>query len=238
MRHIFLIVTTAALLSACSSVVKLDTFPEGYIPVASPDLENWTTASVASQDYAVPNDAVTNSFSNSTAVDYGPITTPVSAYSAAANPVVREQVGANTDVVQDTTKLTASRITPIPVEIAKPAPSQDTALGASSSVVYFDYDSAVIKPEFQTLIAMHARFIRDDRTKRIVIEGHTDERGGREYNLALGQKRAEVMRNAMTLLGVADSQLEAVSFGEEKPAVTGHTEAVWGKNRRAEISYR
>jgi peptidoglycan-associated lipoprotein len=72
----------------------------------------------------------------------------------------------------------------------------------------------------------------------VSIEGHTDERGGREYNLALGQKRAEAVRKALTLLGVPDGQLEAVSYGKEKPAVVGSTEAAMEKNRRAEISYR
>lgn len=105
-------------------------------------------------------------------------------------------------------------------------------------VVYFDYDSFVIKPEFQSLIETHARYIKADKGRKVVIEGHTDERGGREYNLSLGQKRAESVRNALGLLGVADSQIEAVSFGKEKPAVAGSDEAAWAKNRRAEISYR
>lgn len=105
-------------------------------------------------------------------------------------------------------------------------------------VVYFDYDSFVIKPEFQSLIDTHARYIKADKARKVAVEGHTDERGGREYNLSLGQKRAESVRNALGLLGVVDSQIEAVSFGEEKPAVTGADEAAWAKNRRAEISYR
>jgi peptidoglycan-associated lipoprotein len=136
----------------------------------------------------------------------------------------------------DTLKTNVAKTTVAPVETAKP--SQDTALNATSRVVYFDYDSYVIKPEFQALIETHARFIKADKAKKVAIEGHTDERGGREYNLALGQKRAEVVRRALTLQGVADSQLEAVSFGKEKPAVPGNTEAAWEKNRRAEISYR
>lgn len=105
-------------------------------------------------------------------------------------------------------------------------------------VIYFDYDSFVIKPEFQSLIETHARYIKADKSRKVVVEGHTDERGGREYNLSLGQKRAESVRNALGLLGVVDSQIEAVSFGEEKPAVPGSDEAAWAKNRRAEISYR
>lgn len=105
-------------------------------------------------------------------------------------------------------------------------------------IVYFDYDSYVVKSEFQPLIETHARFIKADKGRKVVIEGHTDERGGREYNLALGQKRAESVRSAMGLLGVSDSQVEAVSFGKEKPAVLGSDEAAMAKNRRAEISYR
>ena len=105
-------------------------------------------------------------------------------------------------------------------------------------LVYFDYDSFVIKPEFQALIEIHSNYIKSDKSRKVVIEGHTDERGGREYNLALGQKRAEAVRRALGLLGVVDSQVEAVSFGKEKPLVQGNDEAVWSKNRRAEISYR
>ena len=107
-----------------------------------------------------------------------------------------------------------------------------------SRIVYFDFDSYVIKPEAQSQIDAHARFIKADPARRIVIEGHTDEQGGREYNLALGQKRAVAVRRSLTLLGVNDTQLEAVSFGEEKPAMSGSNESAYSQNRRAEISYR
>jgi peptidoglycan-associated lipoprotein len=115
---------------------------------------------------------------------------------------------------------------------------QDAAMQATTRVVYFDYDSFVIRAEFQSVIEAHARYLGADKSRKVVIEGHTDERGGREYNLALGQKRAEAVRKALSLLGVSDAQLEAVSFGKEKPAVLGATEAAMEKNRRAEISYR
>ena len=105
-------------------------------------------------------------------------------------------------------------------------------------IVYFDYDSYVIKPEFQAVIDANARHIKADKSRKVVIEGHTDERGGREYNLALGQRRSEAVRRALTLLGVPDGQLEAVSFGKEKPVATGSDESAWSRNRRAEISYR
>jgi peptidoglycan-associated lipoprotein len=107
-----------------------------------------------------------------------------------------------------------------------------------SRIVYFDYDSYVIKADNQALIDAHARFIKASPSRKVMIEGHTDERGGREYNLALGQKRAEAVRRALGLLGVPDSQVEAVSFGKEKPAATGHSEEAYAQNRRAELSYR
>lgn len=124
------------------------------------------------------------------------------------------------------------------------AVSLDPAQGATAGpqgvgrLVYFDYDSYIIKPEFQALIESHARFLKANTARKVGIEGHTDERGGREYNLALGQRRAEAVRRALTLLGVADAQVEAVSFGKEKPAAAGSDEAALAKNRRAEIAYR
>ena len=128
-----------------------------------------------------------------------------------------------------------ARSTVAPVDLNA---SQQNAMSSISRLVYFDYDSFVIKPEFQAVIEAQARFIKADKTKKVAIEGHTDERGGREYNLALGQKRAEAVRRALVLLGVADGQMEAVSFGKEKLAATGSDEASMAKNRRAEISYR
>jgi peptidoglycan-associated lipoprotein len=105
-------------------------------------------------------------------------------------------------------------------------------------VVYFDFDSYVLKDEYRPLVDSFAKSLTADRKKKVVVEGHTDERGGREYNLALGQKRAETVTKALALLGATDSQIEAVSFGKERPAVQGSDEAAWAKNRRAELSYR
>jgi peptidoglycan-associated lipoprotein len=107
-----------------------------------------------------------------------------------------------------------------------------------ASVIYFDYDSYSVKPEFQSVLDAHARFLRADKSRRVNIEGHTDERGGREYNLGLGQKRSEAVRRALAVLGVPDSQMEAVSYGKEKPAVQGNDESAFAKNRRAEMTYR
>jgi peptidoglycan-associated lipoprotein len=122
------------------------------------------------------------------------------------------------------------------VDIGQKSPSADSPAGPRT--VYFDYDSFAVKPEFQGVIDSNARYIRADKGRRVAVEGHTDERGGREYNLALGQKRAESVRSALGLLGVADAQMEAVSFGKEKPSVPGADEGAMAKNRRAEIHYR
>ncbi len=105
-------------------------------------------------------------------------------------------------------------------------------------IVYFDFDSYAVLPEYNSVLDGHARFLNADRSRRVNLEGHTDERGGREYNLALGQKRAEAVRRALAVSGVSDAQMEAVSFGKEKPATQGSNEEAWAKNRRVELSYR
>lgn len=108
----------------------------------------------------------------------------------------------------------------------------------TTKIIYFDFDSFAIKPEFQSAIDAHAKYMAANKSRKMAIEGHTDERGGREYNLALGQKRAEAVRRALGLLGVTDAQVEAVSFGKEKPAAAGGSEDAMAQNRRAEINYR
>jgi peptidoglycan-associated lipoprotein len=110
--------------------------------------------------------------------------------------------------------------------------------GAMSRIVYFDYDSFEVKGEFAATLEANARYLNANRTRRVNLEGHTDERGGREYNLALGQKRAEAVLRSLVLLGVLESQLEAVSFGKERPVATGADESAYAKNRRAELKDR
>ncbi|MDO8772085.1 MAG: peptidoglycan-associated lipoprotein Pal [Burkholderiaceae bacterium] len=105
-------------------------------------------------------------------------------------------------------------------------------------IVYFDFDSYLVKPEYAGVIEAHVKFLASRKTQKITVEGHTDAVGGREYNLALGQKRAEAVRRSLALTGLPDAQIEAVSFGKEKPAALGSDEASMAKNRRAEISYR
>ena len=114
----------------------------------------------------------------------------------------------------------------------------DALAAANARTIYFEFDSFAIRPEYQAIIETNARNLKANKNQRISIEGHTDERGGREYNLALGQKRADAVRNALSLLGVSDAQMESVSFGKEKPAAAGESEMAMEKNRRAEIVVR
>lgn len=102
-------------------------------------------------------------------------------------------------------------------------------------VVYFDFDQANVRSEAQEILSCHARYLSNRSMARVTLEGHADERGSREYNLALGQKRAEAVAQQLGLLGVAAGQAEPVSFGKERPAVQGSGEAVWAKNRRVEV---
>jgi peptidoglycan-associated lipoprotein len=104
--------------------------------------------------------------------------------------------------------------------------------------IYFDFDSYAVKDDYQPLLQQHSQYLKSHPERHVLIQGNTDERGTSEYNLALGQKRAEAVRRAMSLMGVADSQMEAVSLGKEKPTATGHDEASWAQNRRADLVYQ
>ncbi len=120
------------------------------------------------------------------------------------------------------------------VDLSKQGADAATGLLAQRTV-FFDFDSFVVKDEYRPMLEAHAKVLSANRSKRMALEGHTDERGGREYNLALGQKRAEAVLRSMVLLGVQEVQLEAVSFGEERPALPGSDEAAWAKNRRVDL---
>jgi peptidoglycan-associated lipoprotein len=144
---------------------------------------------------------------------------------------------------QATCAACAARAAPPETEVAPvvaPVEITDKDLGPAGvgRVILFDFDSYVIRPEYQGLIEEHARYLQANPGRSVSLEGHADERGSREYNLALGQKRAEAVRRALTLVGSSDRQLEAVSFGEEKPADSGHDETAWAQNRRVELRYR
>jgi len=114
----------------------------------------------------------------------------------------------------------------------------DPSSPLSKRSIYFDYDRYDVKEEFRPLVEVHARYLRDNQTMKMLIQGNTDERGSREYNLALGQRRSEAIKRMMLLLGAREEQVEAVSLGEEKPKATGSTEEAWAQNRRGDILYQ
>jgi peptidoglycan-associated lipoprotein len=116
-------------------------------------------------------------------------------------------------------------------------PLRDPSNILSKRSVFFDYDSNSVKDEYRGMVQAHSTYLGDKRDSKIRIEGNCDERGSREYNLALGQRRAESVKKMMTVLGVSDGRIETISFGEEKPASPGHDEAAWSQNRRADIKY-
>ena len=104
-------------------------------------------------------------------------------------------------------------------------------------VIYFDFDSSEIKGEGTDIVGAHAKFLANNPTARVRLEGHTDDRGSREYNIGLGERRAQSVRRALLLQGATEAQISTVSYGAERPAVAGHDEAAWAKNRRVEIVY-
>ena len=112
------------------------------------------------------------------------------------------------------------------------------ALGAPAHTVYYDFDQYDLKPEFRSVVEANAKYLNANSRQTVIIEGDCDERGSREYNLALGQRRADSVKSMLKLLGVAESRMETVSYGEEKPAVQGHDDTAWSKNRRSEIVYK
>jgi len=104
--------------------------------------------------------------------------------------------------------------------------------------IFFDFDSFVVKDDFRPVLEAHARFLVANPTRKVVLQGNTDDRGSREYNIALGQKRADAVRRAMVALGVAENQMEAVSFGEERPRNSGADESAFAENRRVDLAYQ
>ncbi len=117
-------------------------------------------------------------------------------------------------------------------------PLDDPKSGLAKRSVFFEYDSYEIAPTGRVLVEEHSKYLLGHASASVRLEGNADERGGREYNLALGQKRADAVRQAMKLLGVPEKQMESVSLGKEKPLATGHDEESWARNRRVDVNYQ
>ena len=129
-------------------------------------------------------------------------------------------------------------VRPVAPQTVAVDPLKDPSNILSRRSIYFDYDQFTIKEEFKPVVSAHAKYLSEHRSAHATIQGNTDERGSREYNLALGQKRADAVKQMMTLLGAVSTQIETVSFGEEKPRKQGATEEAFSENRRADIVYQ
>jgi peptidoglycan-associated lipoprotein len=156
---------------------------------------------------------------NGTSAAPAPAAAPVTAPAAAATKPASPTASANP---------TARSTTPL---------HRDSASELSTRSVYFDFDQFVIRPEFVKLLKAHADYLGKDKTLKIQIQGNADERGSREYNLALGQKRADAIQRALKASGVDGNRIETISYGEEKPKAKGSDEASWAENRRGDILY-
>jgi peptidoglycan-associated lipoprotein len=123
-------------------------------------------------------------------------------------------------------------------QVVVPAHLDPNSSLSKNRSVYFDFDNFQVKDEFKPIVESHGKYVGSQSLLKVKIEGNTDERGGREYNLALGQKRAEAVARALKIYGVKEQQIETISLGSEKPIAAGHDEAAWSKNRRVDISYQ
>lgn len=117
-------------------------------------------------------------------------------------------------------------------------PLKDPGSILSKRSVYFDFDAYAIKDDYKSLLEAHARYLQANRGAHMTVEGNTDERGSREYNIALGQRRADAAKRMMLLFGATEAQIDTVSFGKEKPKNPGHDESAWAENRRDDLAYR
>ncbi len=155
----------------------------------------------------------------------------------------QEQKGA---AVEERKPTVAPVAKPVTEPVAKPVvqkpivanPLKDPGNILSKRSVYYDFDSAIIKDEYKPLVTAHARYLTQNRSAKMTVQGNTDERGSREYNIALGQRRADSVKQMMLLLGAQEAQIETVSFGEEKPRMEGHDETAWSENRRSDVVYQ
>lgn len=215
MKKMIWTLALVGLLAACSSGVKLSDVP--VEDKAGASVNNSSTASKDANKSSQPSTSATSN-GNANQANSGNVS------------------GSNLSGTDQNSK-NAAASAPGPVKAAV----ADAGLSGPSNAakkIYFDYDSYIVKPEFQSVIEAHAQYLKANGRSKVSLEGHTDERGSREYNLALGQRRADAVRQSLTLLGVSPSQIESVSFGEEKPEVLGSDEAAYAKNRRVEFFYK
>jgi len=159
-----------------------------------------------------------------------PVATPVSAPAPMAAPTAPAAPPAPTATTRPAAASTVATV-------SLPAHLDPKSTISTERSVYFDFDSSLVKPEYNGLVERQSKYLAANPNLAIKIEGNTDERGSAEYNLSLGQRRAEAVLRALKIYGVKDAQMEAISWGKEKPKATGHDESAWAENRRADLQY-
>ena len=162
-----------------------------------------------------------------------PTTAPVEDKSATTDPAATAAAGGTTTRPAPGGVVTGSSTGPT----TGAAMLRDPNNILSKREVFFEFDSFVVADKYKPMVEAHARYLSGNRAAKVTVQGHGDERGAREYNIALGQRRADAVKRMMTLLGVQEIQIETVSFGEEKPRNLGHDETAWTENRRVDIVY-
>ncbi len=225
LRHTLLVLAMATLFAGCSDLATKD----------APIEDRSAAAGVASQ--GGQSGAQSGQSGQSGALAAGATTGTAAPGAGAQGVEVKPLPGAGEG--PGGAGVSGSAMTTGPAQFAHlRTPPKDVAGPLGKRVIYFDYDSVVIKDEYREVIQAHAEFLKASKDAKSILQGHTDERGSRDYNLALGQRRAESVQEALALLGVDAGKLEAVSLGEEKPAQDGHDESAWSMNRRVEIYYQ
>ncbi|MBC7711190.1 MAG: peptidoglycan-associated lipoprotein Pal [Rhizobacter sp.] len=161
---------------------------------------------------------------------------PVENRTTTTTVVTPDTGGTSTNGVNPTTGAAGSTM-PSTTVVTSANTLRDPRSPLSRREIFYDYDSFTVRDEYKPLLEAHAAYLKQNRNARIKVEGNTDERGSREYNLALGQKRSESVKRVLTLLGVSESQIDTVSFGEEKPKNPTSSEAAYSENRRCDLAY-
>jgi peptidoglycan-associated lipoprotein len=197
-----------------------------------------TTSSATTSGTQDPNITTKTLAADSNKATTGVVTQGVNMQNPEAKPLSASNTQPAGAVAQNSAASQADRADILKYEAQPVLDPKDPKSPLAQRRLLFDYDSSAIRDEYRTLLEMHAKFLIKENSARLILQGHADERGSREYNLALGQRRAESVFNALNLLGVPDAQMEAVSLGEEKPVVEGHDESAWAQNRRTEILYQ
>jgi peptidoglycan-associated lipoprotein len=157
-------------------------------------------------------------------------------YGCASTPTDEAQPGAAAPGTAPGAPVTARPVQP-PVGVQAGSPLKDPASALSKRSVFYELDKADIKDEYRPVIQAHGKYLAERRGTKILVQGNCDERGSREYNIALGQRRAEGVKRMLVLMGASESQVESVSLGEEKPRCADHNEGCWSQNRRSDMLY-